>query len=179
MHLFNHQTHHRGQAHACLSILTGQNRRPLIFLFFSGAAQHQILENLLRDDHLASWVSATCWVAQAEQLGCDLNAIAVNLGQDGFLFTFWCFGRDRRWWRWWRWCDELQLTTACRNWNVPAVQRVYQLTLRSLSDRQTLHGVHDPIDRGRRRKIRCLLCKCWRRHKHERKNYFFHSNLLR
>jgi uncharacterized damage-inducible protein DinB len=22
-HLFNHQTHHRGQAHACLSILTG------------------------------------------------------------------------------------------------------------------------------------------------------------
>jgi len=23
MHLFNHQTHHRGQAHACLSILTG------------------------------------------------------------------------------------------------------------------------------------------------------------
>ncbi len=23
-HLFNHQTHHRGQAHSCLSILTGQ-----------------------------------------------------------------------------------------------------------------------------------------------------------
>ncbi|MBA3727280.1 MAG: damage-inducible protein DinB, partial [Armatimonadetes bacterium] len=23
LHLFNHQTHHRGQAHACLSILTG------------------------------------------------------------------------------------------------------------------------------------------------------------
>ena len=23
MHLFNHQTHHRGQAHSCLSILTG------------------------------------------------------------------------------------------------------------------------------------------------------------
>ena len=22
-HVFNHQTHHRGQAHACLSILTG------------------------------------------------------------------------------------------------------------------------------------------------------------
>jgi uncharacterized damage-inducible protein DinB len=24
LHLFNHQTHHRGQAHACLSILTGE-----------------------------------------------------------------------------------------------------------------------------------------------------------
>ncbi len=24
-HLFNHQTHHRGQAHSCLSILTGQD----------------------------------------------------------------------------------------------------------------------------------------------------------
>jgi len=24
LHLFNHQTHHRGQAHACFSILTGQ-----------------------------------------------------------------------------------------------------------------------------------------------------------
>ena len=26
LHLFNHQTHHRGQAHSCLSILTGANR---------------------------------------------------------------------------------------------------------------------------------------------------------
>jgi uncharacterized damage-inducible protein DinB len=42
MHLFNHQTHHRGQAHACLSILTGVSRRPLIFLLFSEAAPHQI-----------------------------------------------------------------------------------------------------------------------------------------
>jgi uncharacterized damage-inducible protein DinB len=42
VHLFNHQTHHRGQAHACLSILTGMSRRPLIFFLFSEAAPHQI-----------------------------------------------------------------------------------------------------------------------------------------
>jgi len=43
---------------------------------------------------------------------------------------------------------KLRLTTACRNWNVPAVQRVYQLTLRSLSDRQTLHGGPRPYRPG-------------------------------
>lgn len=32
LHLFNHQTHHRGQAHACLSILTRQEPPPLDLL---------------------------------------------------------------------------------------------------------------------------------------------------
>jgi uncharacterized damage-inducible protein DinB len=34
MHLFNHQTHHRGQAHACLSILTGGEPPSLDILAF-------------------------------------------------------------------------------------------------------------------------------------------------
>jgi len=34
LHLFNHQTHHRGQAHACLSILTGQEPPSLDLLAF-------------------------------------------------------------------------------------------------------------------------------------------------
>ena len=34
LHLFNHQTHHRGQAHACLSILTGEEPPPLDLLVF-------------------------------------------------------------------------------------------------------------------------------------------------
>lgn len=34
LHLFNHQTHHRGQAHACLSILTGQEPPSLDLLQF-------------------------------------------------------------------------------------------------------------------------------------------------
>ncbi|MBR1153844.1 DinB family protein [Bradyrhizobium sp. JYMT SZCCT0428] len=34
MHLFNHQTHHRGQAHACLSILTGAEPPSLDLLVF-------------------------------------------------------------------------------------------------------------------------------------------------
>src|SRR3954462_13290717 len=34
MHLFNHQTHHRGQAHACLSILTGAAPPTLDLLAF-------------------------------------------------------------------------------------------------------------------------------------------------
>ena len=40
LHLFNHQTHHRGQAHACLSILTGGEPPPLDLLAFQrgGAA---------------------------------------------------------------------------------------------------------------------------------------------
>lgn len=33
-HLFNHQTHHRGQCHACLSILTGAEPPPLDLLLF-------------------------------------------------------------------------------------------------------------------------------------------------
>lgn len=33
-HLFNHQTHHRGQAHACLSILTGKEPPSLDLLAF-------------------------------------------------------------------------------------------------------------------------------------------------
>jgi uncharacterized damage-inducible protein DinB len=40
LHLFNHQTHHRGQAHACLSILTGSEPPSLDLLLFqrSGTA---------------------------------------------------------------------------------------------------------------------------------------------
>jgi uncharacterized damage-inducible protein DinB len=34
LHLFNHQTHHRGQAHACLSILTGSEPPSLDMLVF-------------------------------------------------------------------------------------------------------------------------------------------------
>jgi len=33
-HLFNHQTHHRGQAHACCSILTGKEPPSLDLLLF-------------------------------------------------------------------------------------------------------------------------------------------------
>ena len=33
-HLFNHQTHHRGQAHACCSIVTGAEPPPLDLLLF-------------------------------------------------------------------------------------------------------------------------------------------------
>jgi uncharacterized damage-inducible protein DinB len=39
LHLFNHQTHHRGQAHACCSILTGNEPPSLdLLLFQRGAA---------------------------------------------------------------------------------------------------------------------------------------------
>jgi len=34
LHLFNHQTHHRGHAHACCSILTGKEPPPLDLLMF-------------------------------------------------------------------------------------------------------------------------------------------------
>lgn len=34
LHVFNHQTHHRGQAHACCSILTGCEPPPLDLLMF-------------------------------------------------------------------------------------------------------------------------------------------------
>ncbi len=38
-HLFNHQTHHRGQAHACCSILTGREPPSLDLLAFQRGAQ--------------------------------------------------------------------------------------------------------------------------------------------
>jgi len=34
LHLFNHQTHHRGHAHACCSILTGKEPPPLDLLMY-------------------------------------------------------------------------------------------------------------------------------------------------
>jgi uncharacterized damage-inducible protein DinB len=34
LHVFNHQTHHRGQAHACYSILTGSEPPPLDLVIF-------------------------------------------------------------------------------------------------------------------------------------------------
>jgi uncharacterized damage-inducible protein DinB len=34
LHLFNHQTHHRGHAHACCSIVTGTEPPPLDLLLF-------------------------------------------------------------------------------------------------------------------------------------------------
>ena len=43
-HLFNHQTHHRGQAHSCLSILTGQEPPSLDLLAMQrGVAAPDIL----------------------------------------------------------------------------------------------------------------------------------------
>jgi uncharacterized damage-inducible protein DinB len=47
LHLFNHQTHHRGHAHACLSILTGGEPPSLDLLVFQrgGTAPH--LETLI------------------------------------------------------------------------------------------------------------------------------------
>ena len=50
MHLFNHQTHHRGQACACLSILTGDEPPCLDLLAFQRVAQHEALKNLLRGE---------------------------------------------------------------------------------------------------------------------------------
>jgi uncharacterized damage-inducible protein DinB len=47
LHLFNHQTHHRGQAHACLSILTAAKHHHLIFWRFSGVAPRQIFNALI------------------------------------------------------------------------------------------------------------------------------------
>ncbi len=37
-HLFNHQTHHRGQAHACCSILTGEEPPALDLLLYQRGA---------------------------------------------------------------------------------------------------------------------------------------------
>ena len=47
LHLFNHQTHHRGQAHACLSILTGGEPPPLDLLLFQRRGKASDLEALI------------------------------------------------------------------------------------------------------------------------------------
>jgi uncharacterized damage-inducible protein DinB len=46
LHLFNHQTHHRGQAHACLSILTGGEPPSLDLLVFQRGGTAPKLETL-------------------------------------------------------------------------------------------------------------------------------------
>ena len=48
LHLFNHQTHHRGQAHACLSILTGGEPPSLDLLAFQRGATAPSLEKLIQ-----------------------------------------------------------------------------------------------------------------------------------
>src|ERR1700692_2369416 len=47
LHLFNHQTHHRGQAHACLSILTGGDPPSLDLLVFQRGGTAPDLEALI------------------------------------------------------------------------------------------------------------------------------------
>ena len=47
LHLFNHQTHHRGQAHACLSILTGEEPPSLDLLVFQRGGTAPNLETLI------------------------------------------------------------------------------------------------------------------------------------
>jgi uncharacterized damage-inducible protein DinB len=47
MHLFNHQTHHRGQAHSCLSILTGTEPPVLDLLAFQRGGAAPNLEALI------------------------------------------------------------------------------------------------------------------------------------
>jgi uncharacterized damage-inducible protein DinB len=47
LHLFNHQTHHRGQAHACLSILTGGEPPSLDLLAFQRGGAAPNLEKLI------------------------------------------------------------------------------------------------------------------------------------
>src|SRR4051794_11464108 len=47
MHLFNHQTHHRGQAHACLSILTGSEPPSRDLLAFQRGGTAPDLEKLV------------------------------------------------------------------------------------------------------------------------------------
>ena len=47
MHLFNHQTHHRGQAHSCLSILTGADPPVLDLLAFQRGGAAPDLEALI------------------------------------------------------------------------------------------------------------------------------------
>jgi uncharacterized damage-inducible protein DinB len=47
LHMFNHQTHHRGQAHGCLSILTGGEPPPLDLLVFQRGGIAPDLETLI------------------------------------------------------------------------------------------------------------------------------------
>ncbi len=47
LYLFNHQTHHRGQAHACLSILTGGEPPSLDLLAFQRGGTAPNLETLM------------------------------------------------------------------------------------------------------------------------------------
>ena len=47
LHLFNHQTHHRGQAHSCLSILTGTEPPSLDLLLFQRGGKAPALETLI------------------------------------------------------------------------------------------------------------------------------------
>jgi uncharacterized damage-inducible protein DinB len=48
LHLFNHQTHYRGQAHACLSILTGGEPPSLDLLAFQRGGTAPDLKTLIR-----------------------------------------------------------------------------------------------------------------------------------
>ena len=48
LHLFNHQTHHRGQAYACLSILTGGEPPSLDLLAFQRGATAPDLTKLIQ-----------------------------------------------------------------------------------------------------------------------------------
>jgi transposase len=47
LHLFNHQTHYRGQAHACLSILTGDEPPSLDLLAFQRGSAAPSLESFI------------------------------------------------------------------------------------------------------------------------------------
>jgi uncharacterized damage-inducible protein DinB len=47
LHLFNHQTHHRGQAHACVSILIGGEPPSLDLLVFQRRGTAPNLEALV------------------------------------------------------------------------------------------------------------------------------------
>jgi uncharacterized damage-inducible protein DinB len=51
LHLFNHQTHYRGEACACLSILTGDEPPSLDLLVFRRGGTAPDLENLLQGGH--------------------------------------------------------------------------------------------------------------------------------
>jgi uncharacterized damage-inducible protein DinB len=48
MHVFNHQTHHRGQAHACLSIVTGKEPPVLDLLAFQRGGAAPDLEAIMQ-----------------------------------------------------------------------------------------------------------------------------------
>jgi uncharacterized damage-inducible protein DinB len=47
LHLFNHQTHHRGQAHACCSIVTGREPPTLDLVAFQRGLPAPDLASLL------------------------------------------------------------------------------------------------------------------------------------